>query len=566
MKNFLVKYAEIGASAGPFTITDSTGAVVATGITRAQLLAGYMVSVDDAATGVTVTSAAPCGNSDTVPFHTAIGYLNFPGTTHVETWTSDGQSIQTNRQLTANGTIGAREGYTIVENGVINIASFKLDIGGDATSLGEFNAGGKVIIGSNNTAPGSASTIFSGATLQLGIDKCATSGSLSAVPYTIQSGAVVNLYGAYTTSTNLMAAGQVVQSGATINIEGCGGCGQGMINFQNNGIAAGATVNTKNAYTVYPSAGMSGTYNIGDGATTNWTASSYTGTIKLNSNGGWKNASCVTQPNIATNSINGKVEVGPLGGSIAPLTSGSMAFNPILSGSGPLQIGMPGYTGNYIVQGNGTAYTGTATIYGGQVQPSGNALENAQIRLANPTSVLPSGSLVTVRSVQSATPADTTARLFISLVGMNIKNQDPEPYYGTFAGASNSNLTIQAGNFQIASTTGSLTPANLVIAGSARVGGHGGSAKVGGPLIISTANGGLSLLTKPSKLSVTSFTASSGFKVDIGPAYASSPGTYTILDRTVAGTNTIPTPGTNASGLTPTFAWVGNNLVMTLSA
>jgi hypothetical protein len=208
------------------------------------------------------------------------------------------------------------------------------------------------------------------------------------------------------------------------------------------------------------------------------------------------------------------------------------------------------------------------SIFGGQVQPTGTSIAGAQIRLGNPTSLLPSGptgSTINVRSIQSALPTDTTARLFISLVGLTVTNQLPEPYYGSFAGASGSNLSIQAGNFQIASTTGTLTPATLRIDGGARVGGHGGSAKVGGPLVISAGTGGLSLLTKPSRLQVTTFTASSGFKVDIGPNYAASPGVYTILTRTTAGTNTIPTVGTNASGLTPTFAWVGNDLRMTLA-
>jgi hypothetical protein len=500
----------------------------------------------------------------------AIGYLNYPGTTHIDTWTTDMETISTNRQLTANGTIGCLEGYTIIESGVINIAGFQFNIAGDATSLGPFNGGGKVIITSNNTAPGSASTIFAGATLQLGLNPCTTTGSLSAVPYTIQTGAVLNLYGAYTTSTNLIAAGNIVQSGATVNIEGCGTCGTGMINFANNSVAAGGIITTKNSYTVYPSANMGGSYYIGEGASTNWTAASYTGTIYLNSTIGWRDASCVEKPNIVTNAFNsGKIDVGVNGGTVGPTSAtGSMTFSPTLSGSGPLQIGMPGNTGGYILGGNASAYTGEITIYGGQVQPSTpNALAGAEIRLGNPTSLLPSGTsgtYCTVKSVQSASPSDTTARLFISLVGLTITNQDPEPYYGTFASASTNNIIVQAGNFQIGSTIGNANQCTMLLQGSAKAGGYGGSAKYGGPLTVQTANGGLSLISKPSTLSVTTFTATSGFKVDIGANWAASPGTYTILTSTSKNAP-VPTVGTNASGLTPTFAWVGNNLQMTLA-
>ena len=505
-----------------------------------------------------------------VPVPAVIGYLNYPNTTHIDTWTYDLQVISTNRALTANGTIGALAGYTIIESGTINTAGFTFNIAGTSTNLGGFNGGGTVIMTANNTSASSASTIFTGATLQLGLNTCSTTGSLSGTPYTIQTGATLNLYGGYTTSTNLLASGCVVNAGGVVNIEGCGTCGTGMINFQNNGVAAGATINTKNSYTVYPSAGMAGSYNIGEGATTNWTAASYTGTIYLNSTSGWRNASCVEQPNIVTNAFNsGKIDVGVNGGTVGPTSAaGSMTFSPTLTGSGPLQIGMPGNTGGYILGGNAAAYTGEITIYGGQVQPStANALQGAKIRLGNPTSLLPSGTTgtyCTVKSVQSASPSDTTARLFISLVGLTITNQDPEPYYGTFVSASTNNIQVQAGNFQIGSTTGNANQCTMLLQGSAKAGGYGGSAKYGGPLTVQTANGGLSLISKPSTLSVTTFTATSGFKVDIGANYVASPGTYTILTST-AKNAPIPTVGTNASGLTPTFSWVGNNLQMVLA-
>jgi hypothetical protein len=498
----------------------------------------------------------------TVP-PSAIGYFNFPNTTHVRTWVSDFQNITANTAMTANATIGALVGYSIIHGGVIS-GGFTFRVAGPSTTLGPFNGGGTVILTANNTNMGGAGTIDAGAELQMGLNPTVTSGITNSA-FAING--TLTMYGAYTSATNVVGAGNTLGATGVVNIEGPNVNGQGIINFATNTTAAGSVINIKDAFTSYPSTTMAGTWNVNDGSTISL-ANNYTGIVRLNScTGGWVNGSGVEFPNMIT-APSGRVFVGACGGSQGPnTTTGSFTSSSTYSGSGPLRIGTRGNTGGYQLQGNATAYSGTMSIFGGQVQPTGTAIQGAQIRLGNPTSLLPSGptgSTISVRSVQSALPTDTTARLFISLVGLNVTNQLPEPYYGTFAGASNSNLTIQAGNFQIATTTGALTPANLVIAGSARVGGHGGSAKVGGPLIISTANGGLSLLTKPSTLAVTTFTASSGFKVDIGPNYAASPGTYDILTRTVAGTNTIPTVGTNQSGLTPTFAWVGNILRMTL--
>jgi hypothetical protein len=175
-----------------------------------------------------------------------------------------------------------------------------------------------------------------------------------------------------------------------------------------------------------------------------------------------------------------------------------------------------------------------------------------------------SGPDYVYKSLQSATPADTNSTFYTIYKKVTFTEQDPEPYYGkiaTYLGG----IDVQSGNFQIAGTISNATQP-LTLLGSAKVGGVGANALYGasGPLVVSTANGGLSLISKPSKLTVGAFTATSGFKVDIGENYAASPGTYTILTKT-SGSAVIPTVGTNASGLTPTFSWSGNNLIMTLA-
>lgn len=58
-----VTLASVGYSAGPFTISDNVLGVIATNVTRAQILAGYNVNTDVTSTSITVTSTGVCTNS-----------------------------------------------------------------------------------------------------------------------------------------------------------------------------------------------------------------------------------------------------------------------------------------------------------------------------------------------------------------------------------------------------------------------------------------------------------------------------------------------------------------------
>jgi hypothetical protein len=561
MKNYIVKYAEVGPDAGPFTITDSTGAVVATGVTRAQLLAGYMVSINDTATGITVTSASPCGNSTVLEIPTAIGYYNYPGTTHKLTWVNNFQDLATSSSAAGNATLGALAGYTIIQSASLATTGV-LTVAGPSTTLGPFNGGGKVILtGSNSSTSGTV--VESGAELQLGVgSKTGTTGSISG---SMNVQGVLNMYGAYTAATQptgLMTVG----STGVVNIEGPDINGQGYINTGSVIGAVGSTVNIKNSFTAMSNGPMNGTVNVLDGATLKTGAIS--GTVNLNScTGGFYDSANVQHPNIeftGSGYTGGTINVGTCGGSL----QGSSNISGTVTGSGPLQIGFPGEPGIAGLNFTGAGFTGTATVYGSQIRTQPLALENAQVRVGAATNFYPFGGGGTtvqtyIRSLQSAADTATTGKLYMLNGPLTIKNQDPEPYYGTFQGNGVDVLTVQAGNFQIAATaaTGNIP---MVLSGNAKVGGYGAAAVFGGPLTVSTAAGGLSLVTNLSKLAVTAFTASNGFTVDIGAAYAGAAGTYTILTKT-SGSSAIPTVGANASGLTPTFSWSGNNLVMVLA-
>jgi hypothetical protein len=56
----------IGADCGPFTITDNVIGTLASGVTRSNLLAGYIVNADETATTVTVTSTGVCSGTNLV--------------------------------------------------------------------------------------------------------------------------------------------------------------------------------------------------------------------------------------------------------------------------------------------------------------------------------------------------------------------------------------------------------------------------------------------------------------------------------------------------------------------
>lgn len=67
VQSILVTVSSIGASEGPFSIYDNVLGILATGVSVAQLLAGYLVNADVTATSITVVSDAPCNTSLIIP-------------------------------------------------------------------------------------------------------------------------------------------------------------------------------------------------------------------------------------------------------------------------------------------------------------------------------------------------------------------------------------------------------------------------------------------------------------------------------------------------------------------
>ncbi len=163
-----------------------------------------------------------------------LGRMNYPATTRVETWLGVNHVVTTNRSPTAPVTIGAYPGFSVVYAGALS-GGQSLRVAGPNTTLGDFNGGGTVVLTRTNTIAG-AGTVEAGATLQMGAEPTATTGT-TAQAFTVNG--TLNLFGAYPSARSVVGAGNVVANGELVNVEGLGTTGTGVINTFWNSVAVG---------------------------------------------------------------------------------------------------------------------------------------------------------------------------------------------------------------------------------------------------------------------------------------------------------------------------------------
>jgi hypothetical protein len=96
MANYTLTYASLGASTGPFDITDQDGNVIASGVSKAELLAGKSLSLGSSVTSIKVASTGQCTNFETI-------VLGAPATTTTTAAQSTGNvaKIKFNDQTTS---------------------------------------------------------------------------------------------------------------------------------------------------------------------------------------------------------------------------------------------------------------------------------------------------------------------------------------------------------------------------------------------------------------------------------------------------------------------------------
>jgi hypothetical protein len=235
---------QIGADAGPFIIRSNTGAILATGVTRQQLLDGYSFDVPTGVTSVNIQNAPSNTNcSGTTTFTIPSEGRWEMEKSNVET-ISDHYGVLFNAYTTpvesfvAQDIIGIYAGVVSEGTGIWTIKGTSEDIAGTT-----YGPGGTLILTGVNT--NSQTTVQGGAKLQLGLDTDSYTGQVGA-NLTINTGGIVNVVGA--NETERRAFGILVNNGQ-MNITGPDRCGEGY--FRNGGNITqnnGATITIDKAY------------------------------------------------------------------------------------------------------------------------------------------------------------------------------------------------------------------------------------------------------------------------------------------------------------------------------
>ena len=86
-KTIIIKLTSSSPTAGPFTITDEFGNVIATNVPRADLIAGVSYVVDSSVTMVTIESTGKCKNKKTFPI-TVTNIVALAAATYTQTRTA----------------------------------------------------------------------------------------------------------------------------------------------------------------------------------------------------------------------------------------------------------------------------------------------------------------------------------------------------------------------------------------------------------------------------------------------------------------------------------------------
>ena len=86
-KTIIIKLTSSSPNAGPFTITDEFGNVIATNVPRADLIAGVSYVVDSSVTMVTIESTGKCKNKKTFPI-TVTNIVALAAATYTQTRTA----------------------------------------------------------------------------------------------------------------------------------------------------------------------------------------------------------------------------------------------------------------------------------------------------------------------------------------------------------------------------------------------------------------------------------------------------------------------------------------------
>ena len=228
MPFFKIIATTIGNDAGPFVIRSNTGAILATGVTRQQLLDGFTLNVPTGVTSVNIQNAPSntvCTGTTTLPIPLSGAWEMEKS--NVET-ISDHYGVLFNaytapvESFVAQDIIGIYAGV-VSGTGTWLIKGTSEDIAGTT-----YGPGGTLIITGVNT--NTQTTVESGAKLQIGLDTDSYTGR-TGVNTTINAGGIVDVVGA-NEAPGRQFIGNLINNGQ-MNITGPDRCGEGY--FRNAG-------------------------------------------------------------------------------------------------------------------------------------------------------------------------------------------------------------------------------------------------------------------------------------------------------------------------------------------
>jgi hypothetical protein len=587
MPIFKIIASQIGNDAGPFTIKNNLNQVIATGVTRLQLLNGYSFNIAAGITSVKVTSTGACTNDISIDIPDEGYWVMAKG--GVEQVSDHYGAIQTAyvapvEAFVADNVVGV---YTGTASGTGNL----LIKGGPQAIAGtSYNGGGTFIATNANT--NTTTTVENGAIVQLGFNLEATKGSFGGTT-TVNAGGTINVVGA--DEPNGRAVFSTLVNNGNVNITGNDVCGQGYFSTASLDNKSLVTIDKAVYRPVAYAAGV-GTILVKDGATLEIanTGIPSTQTIQLNSIGKCNEIGRTEGAmlyGVAAYTIAAKIEV-LTPSTIKHLAGGLVTINGQLTGNNKLTI--ENYTGSTTAAGQTTFANGTGGTFDNTIEVKNTtlyntgttALQKADIVLVENGRMQQDGGTFNIGSL--ATTSTTASILANSSVTMNILENGNTTYDGVLQNSTPGapwTLNVYGPNTNQLKLTNTGSVVNLNSIDGAKIIAQSGTYEFWNSTNGGTISAGNSTATRIKTLylqanafldiyksgaGVGMITAQNvayliaGWKVNLMEAMPA--GTFTILispNPTGAYAN-LPTIGTNTSGLTATFAWVGTALKMTL--
>jgi len=516
----------------------------------------------------------------------AIGYLNYPGTTHVRTWTADQQQLTSSTSPGSAVTIGALPGYTIQYAGNLSASPQTVTVAGPATSLGEFNGGGVVqLYGAMNSA-GNVIT-QAGATLNTGNPAAPTAASISATSgvmtiagtvnlasqgwgsitsaWQIQAGGVLNMIGSPSISGDWRPFNNTITNNGTINVVSTTATNVVYQTWSQNGFTGTGSINVfpGNAFQLDVSvkpAVSSATQTI---TLKGMGANPYVGTFgNAQNNGCALFVDAATNPNNVANPVVLEA-LTSIGGSSPANTAGGITG----SISGPGGVYLSGYNGAWLtILGNNTytgpTYIGNANSVAGQTGATGSVSFGGATGTAagGSSQVVMNGAalqLVTAQTIKSLGSNTASGNLNLGNNPLTITNNGTTTVRNVITGSGA--LNVQKGTLNLTAAN-TMTGTTAISAGAGIGGGSLTTGRVAGLTMSAASSRLVTNVVSPtsvSRLTCSTLTTSGGpgFTLDVvgGPLNV---GTYPVLTATAQfPAAPLPTIGANDTGRRLTTFW-----------